>query len=151
MVSRSDFVLERRVNQPLPVLRSALMHPALGAPQPVVLGAGSFRFQGRFSVHPSPIVARHDSYQATGELLTLAGRRVADVEVELSPWSNDVSALQLRPLARHPERWRGRRLRSYFDLAHTTADRIAGSLQVQPEPTMLVREFVPREHWGRVA
>jgi hypothetical protein len=50
---------------------------------------------------------------------------IARVEIELSMWSNDSSELQLRPVARHPERWSGRRARRYFTRAHRGADATA--------------------------
>ena len=40
-------------------------------------------------------------------------------------WSRDASCLTVRPVARHPERWRAWRLRRYFALAHDAADATA--------------------------
>jgi hypothetical protein len=151
MINRSDFVLERRVNQPLGAVQPALVHPALSTPTNVPLGPGTFRLHDRFGLHPSPMSSRHDAYQATGELRSGRGRLVAGVELELSPWNAEACHLELRPLSMHPEWWRGRRLRSYFALAHVAADRIAGSLQAQPEPTALVRDFAGDSEWSRVA
>ena len=62
---------------------------------------------------------------AIGHLLTSRRRLVARVELEVSMWSHDASSLSLRPVARHPERWRAWRVRHYFALAHDAADETA--------------------------
>ena len=44
------------------------------------------------------------------------------MEIEIGPWSEVDIELLIRPRARHPERWSGRRLRRYFAQAHRSAD-----------------------------
>ena len=76
----------------------------------------------RFSRAPFPA---EESFVAQGTLHTNRGQRVARVEVEVGAWSNDATVLTLRPVARNPQRWSGRRATRYFELAHEGADAIA--------------------------
>jgi hypothetical protein len=65
-----------------------------------------------------------------GAPLSPTGRRrcVARVDIEIDAWSRDATRVQLRPSARHPERWSARRLERYFTLAHEAVDEAARSL-----------------------
>ena len=76
------------------------------------------------------------SWRAQGRLLTRRGRVVTRVELEIDAWSNDATRLQVRPIARHPERWGRARLHRYFVLAHDAADhtaRLLTDLAVSPQ------------------
>jgi hypothetical protein len=68
------------------------------------------------------------SWRSRGLLRDGDGGRVAPVEIELGAWSEDATELLLRPVARHPERWSGRRQRQYFRAAHAASDALATEL-----------------------
>jgi hypothetical protein len=57
-----------------------------------------------------------------GALYGRANRRLCPVEVELSPWSADVTELALRPAVRSPYGWGNRKLGRWFAQAHDAAD-----------------------------
>jgi hypothetical protein len=65
--------------------------------------------------------------------LETARRRAVPVEVELAPWATSVTELVLRPVARAPHRWSGRRRRSWYASAHAAADALRRQiLDAQP-------------------
>jgi len=70
-------------------------------------------------------------------LYTNGNRRIAPVEVELSPWSQDVSELSLRPAVRRPHRWGARRTRTWFAFAHAAADQLRADLLARAEPDVV--------------
>ena len=118
------FVLQRRINQPLSDVQRTLCDPdGVGTGAELDLGsAGSLIVDQRFSRAPFPST---ESFVAQGTLQNNRGQRVARVEVEVGAWSNDATVLMLRPVARNPQRWSGRRATRYFELAHEGADAIA--------------------------
>ncbi len=118
------FVLQRRINQPLADVQRTLCDPAsVGTGGELELGShGRLIVDQRFSRAPFPA---QESFVAQGTLHTSRGQRVARVEVEVGAWSNDATVLMLRPVARNPQRWSGRRATRYFELAHEGADAIA--------------------------
>ena len=118
------FVLQRRINQPLSETQRTLFEPeGVGTGGELELGShGRLIVDQRFARAPFPL---EDSFVAQGTLHTSRGQRVARVEVEVGPWSNDATVLTLRPIARNPQRWSGRRALRYFELAHEGADAIA--------------------------
>jgi hypothetical protein len=118
------FVLQRRINQPLADVQRTLCDPAsVGAGAELDLGTrGRLIVDQLFSRAPFPSEA---SFVAQGTLQTNRGQRVARVEVEVGAWSPDATVLMLRPVARNPQRWSGRRATRYFELAHEGADAIA--------------------------
>lgn len=118
------FVLQRRINQPLADVQRTLCDPAsVGTGGELELGShGRLIVDQRFSRAPFP---SEESFVAKGTLHTSRGQRVARVEVEVGAWSNDATVLMLRPVARNPQRWSGRRATRYFELAHEGADAIA--------------------------
>jgi hypothetical protein len=75
------------------------------------------------------------SWCAQAMLLSTRGRVVATVDIEVSMWSHDTTGLQLRPVARRPERWSSRRIRRYFALAHLAADETARLLAQRTRET----------------
>jgi hypothetical protein len=63
-----------------------------------------------------------------GTLYVRGYRRVCDIEIELSPWSDAVSELSLRPAVRSPYQWSARRLQRWFTHAHEAADALRAEL-----------------------
>jgi hypothetical protein len=120
----TTFVLQRRINQPLSDVQRTLFEPeSVGTGGELELGShGRLIVDRRFSRAPFP---SEESYVAEGTLQTSRGQRVARVEVEVGAWSSDATVLTLRPIARNPQRWSGRRATRYFELAHEGADAIA--------------------------
>jgi hypothetical protein len=118
------FVLQRRINQPLAEVQRTLCDPAgVGTGDELDLGThGHLIVDQRFSRAPFPA---DESFVAKGTLHTSRGQRVARVEVEVGAGSPDATVLMLRPIARNPQRWSGRRATRYFALAHEGADAIA--------------------------
>jgi len=118
------FVLQRRINQPLADVQRTLCNPeSVGDGSELELGShGRLIVDRRFSRAPFPST---ESFVAQGTLHTSRGQRVARVEVEVGAWSDDASVLVLRPVARNPQRWSGRRATRYFELAHEGADALA--------------------------
>jgi hypothetical protein len=123
-LDRPHFVLERRINQPLPLVNTAVStglpfladseislgsHGTLKTDTPLRRTLGSFDM----------------AWRSEARLLAPRGRVVARIQIELDAWSADATRLQIRPVAQHPERWSTRRLRRYFDLAHFAADQTA--------------------------
>ena len=77
-------------------------------------------------------------WRAYAQLLGARRRVIARVEIEISPWSEIDTQLLIRPRARYPERWSGRRLRRYFLQAHRSADELT-HLLVHAAPAGNVR------------
>jgi hypothetical protein len=137
------FVMERRINQPLPLVNLAVSTggPFTRAAADPLGPDGTFyvdrpfrRTLGSFDL----------AWRCDARLLTRRGRLVARVEITVDGWSTDATRLQLRPVARHPERWSPRRLRRYFQLAHLAADAAARQLdehaqkpQLRPLPELV--------------
>jgi len=63
-----------------------------------------------------------------GALYGPANRKLCAIEVELSPWSDDVTELSLRPAVRSPYGWSARKLAKWYSLAHCTADHLRSEL-----------------------
>jgi hypothetical protein len=124
-LSTPTFVIQRRVNHRLTELQQGLAdRTELASSRMLDLGpAGSIYFD-----EPLRPVARYSPVQpiptwcGRAHLLTARRRVVATVELEVSMWSPDASAFEMRPVAAHPERWRSGRIRQYFALAHEGAD-----------------------------
>ncbi len=138
-----SFVLERRINQPLPLVNRAV---STGAPfddtTTVSLGPDAVL---SFDAPLRRTLGSYDlAWRADARLLTRRGRLVARVAVTVDGWSSTATRLQLRPAVTHPERWSNRRLRQYFRLAHLAADYAARELneharapQLQPVPELV--------------
>jgi hypothetical protein len=63
-----------------------------------------------------------------GALHRRSNRRLCPVEVEISPWSLDVTEVLLRPAVRSPYQWSDRRTARWFSLAHDAADALRAEL-----------------------
>ncbi len=72
-----------------------------------------------------------------------------EAEIELTPWTETATELVLRPVARAPHRWNGRRRRRWYACAHASADAFRDSLMAGREHP----EWAPAaiEHWPRKA
>ena len=79
--------------------------------------------------------------RAYGALYGRSNRRVCPVEVELSPWSNAVTELSVRPAVRAPYRWSGRRIGRWFAHAHDAADTLRVELLAQSVAIVAEREL----------
>jgi hypothetical protein len=128
LIATPSFVIQRRIPHPLSAVHSGLAdRKPLGSTELLALGADGYLHVSEpfrpmtpnFSPQSSP------TWRAPACLLTKRARVVALIEVEVSMWSHDSTDLQLRPVARHPERWSSRRIGRYFALAHPGADEIA--------------------------
>jgi hypothetical protein len=85
-----------------------LWHPSGGSPESVWQG----RLHGRGVRRAAPI----------------------RIQIEMAPWSIELTELRLRPRSRHAAHWGGTRLRRYFELSNTAAERLAAMLSVRPVP-----------------
>jgi hypothetical protein len=126
-----SFVLQRRVNLPLPTVQLGLSDRSpLVATRRLELGdAGSVVL--REPLRPVAPFSRSQllpTWCGRATALSPRGSRVANLDIEVSMWSSDATCVVVRPVARHPERWSRRRVRRYFELAHATADVVGGVL-----------------------
>ena len=137
------FVLERRINQPLPVVNRAVSTGGpFAATSPISLDSDATL---TFDTPLRRTLGSYDlAWRADARLLTRRGRLVARVAVTVDGWSADATRLQLRPAAVRPERWGRRRLEQYFRIAHLAADHAAREIhqqsrapQLQPVPELL--------------
>jgi hypothetical protein len=119
LFDRSTFVLQRRINRPPDDVSRIIANSAVFGPDCVVASDrdGALRLDDAFR----PVAVSPRTLRAHAQLLG-ARRRIARVEIEISPWSTAATELVLRPSAQHPERWSSRRLQSYFAWAHQAAD-----------------------------
>ena len=119
------FVLQRRINEPLAAVEQVVCDPtALRAGTIFDLGADGVvaRLDAPFGVTFPPFGLDGASWVAPASAVSRRGRIRMRFVLEINAWDQNSTELLLRPLARHPYRWGGRRLRQYFRLAHSTAD-----------------------------
>ena len=130
-ISGITFEIQRRINQPEDYIRKTLADPTeLVAGLTAPVGEhGLFVLQAPFRPAPFPY---EQALHAPAVITSGRGRRVSLVLLEISAWSNNATALSLRPLASRPDRWSTRRIEQYFGLAHAAADLV----------TRLIREEV---------
>ena len=124
-MSQHTFVLARRVGRTLGRAERALteMPPGEYAGLTFVSPFERRSIVGPWGIGPP-------EREALADLRT--GRRVAErVVVELGPWARDAAELRVRPAARHPQRWTGRRTMRYFDRAHEAIDALTKALEDQ--------------------
>jgi hypothetical protein len=145
LLDAPTFVVHRRLNQPLSVVQRGLADRTMLTSTPLIdLGSdgflhldGALRPAASFSSRqPMP------TWCGRAHLLNARRRPIATVEIEISMWSTDATSISLRPVARHPERWRSWRLRAYFALAHRASDTTAALLAHR---AALVRDAVDAE------
>jgi hypothetical protein len=73
-----------------------------------------------------------------------AGHRVVPVEIELAPWTDGMCELLIRPDARAPHRWSGRRRRLWYASAHSAADALRQQL-IDAQPVVFRRRRVSEQ------
>jgi hypothetical protein len=142
LIDAPSFVIQRRIPHPLGAVHRALAdRQALGPSELLTLDADGFLHIGEPFRPTAPLGARQPAptWRAPAYLLTQRCRVVASVELEVSMWSHGTTELQLRPVARHPERWTSRRMRRYFALAHLGADAMARRLAPRARPMIGTR------------
>ncbi|HEY5171199.1 MAG TPA: hypothetical protein VIK54_05675, partial [Acidimicrobiia bacterium] len=124
MLDWQTFVLQRRIDRPPIYVNRTIANPAVFGPGSVLSGDqnGALRLDEPFrrvDTYREPVWRSH------AQLLGAHGRRIAAVEIEISPWSTIDTQLLLRPRARSPYRWSGRRMRRYFAHAHRRVDDVS--------------------------
>jgi hypothetical protein len=125
------YVLQRRINRPSEHVLRAIANPELFGPGIFLTddAQGAFVLDERFhriDAYSEPV------WRAVGRLLDGRRRSLGAVEIEISAWSSIDTQLLIRPRARRPERWSGRRTRSYFACAHRSADGFVRLLAATP-------------------
>ena len=128
----TTFVVQRRVNIPLTAVQRGLADRTRFVADGLLdLGTGVLAMDG--ALHPvAPFSPNQPvpTWAGRAQLLSLRGRRIATIELDVSMWSRESTCITLRPVARQPQRWSARRLRQYFALAHSSVDAI-GTLVVR--------------------
>lgn len=131
MLYQPTFVLQRRINvAPVHVLRVVLDRRRWGRGS-VVAAQDDGVLQLDAPLHLVE-AGRLSAWRAPAQLLTVRGRCVARVEIEISLWSPSDTELLVRPRALHPDRWSGRRAQRYFAHAHRRADQLTRMLGAVP-------------------
>ena len=123
-VNQPMFVLQRRINHPLEAVERVLCDPAATRSTATLpLGDGfDLNLERSFGVTFPPFGVDNASWCAPARVSTRRGRSLERFEIEINAWDAQSTELLVRPHARHPHRWSGRRMRRYFDVAHATAD-----------------------------
>jgi hypothetical protein len=119
------FVLQRRINVPLEVVERLLCSPQLirrGTEFGLQPDGMYLRLDRPFGVTFPPFGVDGASWSAPATVRSGRGRRIVALEIEINAWDPNATEVVVRPQARHPYRWGGRRLRQYFRVAHLTAD-----------------------------
>jgi hypothetical protein len=129
------FEIQRRLNQREDYVRKALSDPSrLVAGMMAALGDdGLFVLEAPFRPASFPY---DDALHAPAVLTSNRGRRIAIVRLEVCAWSNDATALSLRPLASRPDHWSARHIEHYFTLAHPAADTVSRLIREEVVRTM---------------
>jgi hypothetical protein len=125
LVNWPAFVLQRRINVPLPAAERVLCDPRLLAGATVVeLGPEGPRLQldTRFVLTFPPFGLEGTSWRAEATVCSRRGRRLVALELEANPWDSSSTELLVRPRARRLGHWTARRVQRYFRCAHLAAD-----------------------------
>ena len=146
------FVLQRRVNVSLERIERVLCAPHLirgGLELDVGADGMRVRLESPFGVMFPPFGIERASWCAPATVRTPRGRKIVELEIEINAWDAGSTEVLVRPHARHPYRWSGRRLRAYFRVAHLTADALTHFLRelatapaATQVPTTLARSVV---------
>ena len=134
MLNWPTFVLQRRINQPLGAVERVLCDPMLlgtGTALNLGLDDAYVSLDKSFGVTFPPFGVEGASWCAPASVHTRRGRVVVRFELEINEWDAHSTELLVRPRACRPNRWTGRRMRRYFDVAHATADAFTHLLDVQ--------------------
>jgi len=138
MLNWPTFVLQRRINVPLGSVERLLCSPLVfrgGAELDLHADRMSVRLDRPFGVTFPPFGVDGASWSASATVRSARGRRLAALEVEINAWDPQSTEVVVRPQARHPYRWGGRRLRQYFRVAHLTADAVTQVIATHSNPT----------------
>ena len=129
------FVLQRRINQPLGAVERVLCDATLlGAGVTRSLGGGAMlELERPFSVAFPPFGVEFASWSAPARVYTNRAARPVKFDLEINAWDGATTELLVRPRARSPYRWSGRRMRRYFAVAHATADSVTCLLRSRAE------------------
>ena len=126
------FVLQRRVNEPLGAVERVLCDPALRGGSTHALGGGVWlQLERSFGVAFPPFGVDFAPWSAPARVYGGRGRRAVKFDIEVNAWDNTSTELLVRPRARSPYRWSGRRMRRYFDAGHATADGLTQLLRAR--------------------
>jgi hypothetical protein len=143
VTDRAQLCVARTVGLPLPIAGDAAARLRVGNDPTRALG---LPIGGRIDLE---LPLRRDpeywgrseelsALRTAGALYTNGNRRIARVEVELAPWSHEVSELSLRPAVNRPHRWGARRTRAWFAFAHAAADQLRADLLARATPDELI-------------
>jgi hypothetical protein len=125
MLNWPTFVLQRRINLPLAAVERVLCSPHLirgGTELVLDSEAMCVRLESPFGVMFPPFGYDGASWCAPATVRTRRGRSRVRLEIEINPWDANSTEVVVRPQARRPYQWGGRRMREYFRVAHLTAD-----------------------------
>jgi hypothetical protein len=139
MLNWPTFVLQRRINLPLEAIERVLCAPHLvrgGAEIDLGTDGMRMRLESPFGVMFPPFGFDRASWCAPATVRTPRGHRIVQLEIEINAWDAGSTEVVVRPRARHPYRWSGRRLRTYFRVAHLTADALTHFLYQHASPTV---------------
>jgi len=127
------FVLQRRITRPLGAVERVLCDATiLGEGATHDLGDGAWlELERPFGVAFPPFGVEYASWSAPARVHTSRAARPVKFELEINAWDDATTELLVRPRARSPYRWSGRRMRRYFAVAHTTADAVTCLLRAR--------------------
>jgi len=137
MLNWPTFVLQRRVNVPLTSVERLLCSPHLfrgGAEFNLHADGMYVRLDRPFGVTFPPFGVDGASWSALATVRSTRGRPLATLEIEINAWDPKSTEVVVRPQARHPYRWGGRRLRQYFRVAHLSADVVTRVINTHSSP-----------------
>jgi hypothetical protein len=140
------FVLQRRINVPLAAVERLLCSPRLtdGNTRFDLDTEGlSVTLDRPFGLAFPPFGLAGASWSVPATVRTGHGRKVVELEIEINAWDPSSTEVVVRPRARHPYRWGGRRLRRYFEVAHLTADALAQFFGLRANPPTPARRLTP--------
>jgi len=139
------FVLQRRINQPLGAVERVLCDPSLLRAAPTVtLDDGlTWQLERPFAVTFPPFGLDHAAWCAPATVSSRRGRTLERFDIEITAWDAASTELLVRPRARHPYRWTGRRMRRYFRVAHATADALTCRLGARTGAPVAPARFAP--------
>jgi hypothetical protein len=142
MLDWPTFVLQRRINLPLATVEDVLCAPHLirGGSE-FDLGADGMRVRldTPFGVMFPPFGYDGASWCASATVRSRRGRNVVQLTIEINAWDANSTEIVVRPRARHPYRWSGRRMRGYFTVAHASADLLTLFLRQQAAALVAAR------------
>ena len=136
VTDRACLYVSRTVRLPLPIATASAARLRAGNDPVRAIGlpsGGRVQVELPFRADEWHPVGRPDlaPVRTQGALYARSNRRLCNVEVELAPWSGDVSELSVRPAVRSPYGWSSHRLERWFRDAHAAADSLRSELLAQ--------------------